>query len=792
MLIRKAAVIGAGTMGSGIAAHLANAGVPCVLLDIVPPGPGGPPREPAQRSRLAAGAIDRLLAGSPPAFLDPADAALVEPGNLEDHLDRLAGCDWIIEAVTEDLEVKRALYRKIAPVRRADAVFSSNTSGLSLRLLVEGLDAAFRRHFLITHFFNPPRQMYLLEVVPGPETPPEVTAAIEHFAEVRLGKGIVRAKDTPNFIANRIGVFVMAASARFLLEEGLTVEEVDEITASPMGRPKTASFRLQDLVGIDVSLLVMENVRKLLPHDESRDLFTPPDFLKRLVKEGKLGRKTGAGFYRKEKDQILVLDLETFEYRPQRPVNFASLEAAKKARGVGERLKTLIAGSDKAARYAWHLLSETLLYSARRLPEIADDVVSVDRAMRWGFNWDLGPFEAWDAIGVRESAERMRREGKTLPPLVEKLLASGRDSFYARGGEGRGGRSYFDLGSGRHQPIPERPGILILDDLRDRSRPLRANAVASLWDIGDGVLAVEFHSKMNTLSADTLSMIRQGIDETERGRYEALVIGNQGPNFSAGANLAELSAAAVEKRWDAIAATIRGFHQTALAMRYAAKPVVTAVHGLTLGGGCEVALASAAVEAAAETYMGLVELGVGLIPAGGGTRELACRASELAFPAGGDLFPRLRGYFETVASVKTSQSAAEARAFGFLREGDGLVMNRDRALAEAKATALRLAARGWRPPRPRREVRVAGRPGLAEFQVLVRQFQAAGYLTDYDAQVRNQFALVLCGGDVDAEYPASEEYLLDLERETFLSLMGEPKTLERIAHTLKTGKPLRN
>ncbi len=797
MTIRKAAVIGAGTMGTGIAAHMANAGVHCIFLDIVPenPGVGGAEPDSKARSRLAIEALERAVKGSPPAFLDPLDAALVEPGNIDDHMARISDCDWILEAVSENLEIKRSLYRKIAQHRRKGSIVSSNTSGLSLSLLVEGLDDDFRQHFLITHFFNPPRYMYLLETVKGPETLPEVMKEIEHFADIRLGKGVVRCKDTPNFIANRIGVFCMAAGARLLLEEGLTVEEVDEVTGPLMGRPRTASFRLQDLVGIDVSVMVMENVRKLLPEDESSFLFAPPEFLKRLVGEGKLGRKTGSGFYRREKDgSSSVLDLETWQYRPQRPVSFASLEAARKEKSLGSRLKALISGNDRAARYAWRLLSETLLYSARRVPEISEDIVSIDRALRWGFNWDLGPFETWDSLGVTESCERLQREGKTLPPFVEKVLASSEKSFYgfveARG-ERR--RSFFDFATSRHTPIPVRDGIVVLDDLRQSRKPLRSNDWASLWDLGDGVLSVEFHSKMNTISPETLAMIRFGIDEVERGGYAGLVVGNQAANFSLGANLVELLSAAKERRFDAIDAIIRGFHSTVLRMRYSAKPVVTAIQGLTLGGGCELALGAARVQAAAETNVGLVELGVGLIPAGGGTREMACRASEAAgvnVPA--DFFAWIKTYFEGIAQAKTSSSAAEARTLGYLQGTDGISMNKDRVLADAKRTVIHLAEVGYRPPRPRREVRVAGAPGIAELKVILHQFHEAGFASGYDVYVASRLAHVLCGGDVDQEFPVSEEYLLDLEREVFLSLCGEAKTLERIAYTLKNGKPLKN
>lgn len=791
MSIKKAAVLGAGTMGTGIAAHLANAGVPCLLLDIVPEGAG---KSPKDRSRLAREAVARAMKGRPPAFFDPGAATLIETGNIEDHLERIGDCDWIVEAVAENLDIKRDLYRKIARHRRPGATVSSNTSGLALQLLMEGLDIEFRRHFLITHFFNPPRYMYLLETVCGADTLPAVVDQIERFAELRLGKGIVRCKDTPNFIANRIGVFCMAASCRLMLEEGLSIEEVDAITGPAMGHPKTASFRLQDLVGIDVSVMVMDNVKELLPDDESRDLFDVPEVLRRMVKEGRLGRKTGAGFYKKEKGEILVLDLDTFEYRPQRPVAFDSLAVARKEKGTEARLKALVNGNDKAAHYAWRLLSETLLYSARRVPEISDDIVNIDRALRWGFNWELGPFESWDAIGLVESTERLRREGATMPPLVEKLFAADQKTFYGQldvGGERK--LSSFDPGSAEQKPVPTPPGLVILDDVRSRSKALSGNSCGSVWDVGDGVLCVEFQSKMNTLSGESLSLIREAIGEAERRDYAGVIVGNQAPHFSLGANLAGLSAAAQAKQWDEVEKLIRAFHSTVLQMRYSPKPVVTAIQGLTLGGGCELALAASRVQAAAETNTGLVELGVGLIPAGGGTRELACRAFE-AIPqrVDADFFSWIRSYFETVCQAKVSQSAEDARALGLLRDGDGVSMNRARVLADAKSAVLWLAESGYSPPRPRREIRVAGRPGLAELKVMLHQYHEAGYASDYDVHVAEKFAYVLCGGEIDQEYPVTEEYLLDLEREVFLSLAGEKKTLERIAHTLKTGKPLRN
>ena len=787
MLIRKAAVIGAGTMGCGIATHLANAGVPCLLLDIVPDGEG-------ERSRIASDAIAGALKSRPASFMDPSSAALLTAGNIEDDLGALEDCDWIIEAVTENLEVKRDIYSRIASHRRPGSIVSSNTSGISLGLLVEGLDEDFRSSFLVTHFFNPPRYMYLLELVRGPDTSEEVFSTVRDFAEVRLGKGVVECKDTPNFIANRIGVLCMGASCVYQEETGLSIEEIDAITGPVIGRPKTATFKLHDLVGIDVALMVMKNVYDLVPDDESRELFKAPAFLQRMVDEGRLGRKSGGGFYRKEGKDILVLDLESFEYREAREVSFPSLESAREAKGLPAKIQALVSGDDPASVYVWKLLSETMLYSARRVPEICDDLVSVDRALRWGFNWELGPFELWDALGARATVERLEEEGREVPALVEALLSGGKDRFYSVAGEGAGRRrSVFVPGGGTLETIEDRAGVILLDNVRMRGEPLESNPSASVLDIGEGVLCVEFHSKMNTISGATLELVRRGVDAAEQGGYAGLVIGNQAPNFSVGANIKELASAALEKDWKAIEGMIRGFHATALKLRYSSIPVVCAVQGMALGGGCEIPLACDAIQAAAETYIGLVELGVGLIPAGGGTREMACRAAE-AVPPGYpvDSFGFLMRYFENIAMAKTSGSAAEARQLGYLRPVDGISMNRDRALCDARTRVLAIAAEGYRPPCPRHSVKVAGGAGIAELQILLSQYSGGGFISEYDEFLAGRFAYALCGGNIDAEFPVSEQYLLDLECEVFLGLLGEQKTLDRISHTLKTGKPLRN
>ena len=790
---RTAAVIGAGTMGTGIATHLAGAGVRCHLLDIVPPDlPAAARATPEGRSKLANDALKRALEQG--AFLDPADRPLVVPGNLEDHLERLRECDWIVEAVVEKLEVKRDLFKKIAPLCHPEAIVSSNTSGLALHLLMEGLPLEFRQRFLITHFFNPPRHMYLLETVAGADTRPDVLAAIEGFAERGLGKGVVRCKDTPNFIANRIGVYAMALNARLMEEEKLSIEEVDAITGRPMARPKIGSFSLLDLVGIDVAVLVQENSQRLLLNDESRADFTPTALLKKLIAAGRLGRKTQAGFYKKVGKDLLVLDPVSFEYRPQKPVKFASIDSANKERTPGARLKAMVNGNDAAARYAWKLLSGILVYTARRIPEIADDVVSVDRALRWGFSWDLGPFECWDAIGVRESTARMEKEGVPLPSLVKELLASGRERFYES--ETRGGSSVscqFVPKTRAMEPVPSRAGIVDFAAVRTAKKPLLSKPAASLWELDGGVLCVELHSKMNTINGETLDVILESVDAAERGPYAGLVIGTAADYFSAGANLADMLKSAEEKRFAEIESMIRKFHGCAMRLRYARKPIVSAVRGLALGGGCEIPLASHRVQAAAETYTGLVELGVGLIPAGGGTRELACRAAE-SLPPGVevDLFPFVRKAFETIALGKTSSSAMDARSMGILRAVDGISMDRERILADACAVVSQLAATGFRPPRPRTEVRVVGASGLAELQVIIHLLRSSGNASEYDAHLATKLAGVLCGGEIDEEFPVSEEYLLDLEREAFLSLLGEKKTHERIAHMLKVGKPLRN
>ncbi len=796
--IQKAAVLGAGVMGAQIAAHLANAGIEILLLDIVPASltederaRGLTPESPEVRNRIARLGLERAKQLHPPAFFDPDRARLITVGNFEDDLPKVATAEWIIEAVVEDREIKRALFRRVEPYRHPNAIVSSNTSGIPIAQLQEGLSESFRRHFLGTHFFNPPRYMKLVEVIPTPETDPGVVRAIADVCDRVLGKGVVFAKDTPNFIANRIGTFSFLGTLRAMLENELTLEEVDALTGSLIGHPKSATFRTADLVGLDVLARVVENIAANAPHDEWREVFALPDFVQEMIRRGWIGEKAGQGFYRRDpiSREIFALDYRTLEYRPRQRVYLPALEMARTIEDVRERLRTLVRGSDRVGQFLWTIVSETLLYAAHRIPEIAEDIVQVDRAMKWGFNWELGPFETWDALGVRWMVERLEREGRAIPPLVQALLASGNETFYR---EEAGRQLYFDLASATHREVELPPGLLLLSRLKAQNRLVRSNPGASLIDLGDGVACLEFHSKMNTIGADTVQMLHYALERVDED-FEGLVIGNQGEHFSAGANLVLLLLAAEEGEWEELDAMIRAFQKVNLALKYAKKPVVVAPFGLTLGGGCEITLHAPKVRAAAETYIGLVEVSVGLIPAGGGTKELLLRMLERA-PRGDsvDVFPYVRQAFETIALAKVSGSAHEAKRMGLLRPTDPITMNRDRLIADAKETVLALVREGYEPLSPPAEIPVLGEPGLAALKLGIHLAWRAGQITEYDAHIGRKLAWVLCGGDLRAPRSVSEVYLLDLEREAFLSLLGEPKTRERMRHMLAEGKPLRN
>ena len=803
--IEKVAVLGAGTMGARIAAHLANAGIPCYLLDIVPreltpdeARKGLTLESPAVRNRIVLAGLEAAKKARPAAFFTPDTARLVTPGNLEDNLGWCGQVDWIVEAVAENLEIKRTLFSRVEAVRKPGTIVTSNTSGLPIHLIAEGRSEDFQQHWAGTHFFNPPRYMKLVELIPGPKTRADVLDSLNEICDFRLGKGVVVAKDTPNFIANRIGTYSMLNVLRQMQALDMTIEEVDACTGPAIGQPKSATFRTADIVGLDVLVHVVRNIYENIPNDESREMWRVPAFVEEMLKRGMLGDKTGGGFYKRVKkggeSEILTLDWKTLEYRPRQKVKFGSIEADKAIEDTRERLRSLVApalegkGGDKANRFLWSCLSENCLYAARRVPEIANSIVDVDRAMRWGFAWELGPFEVWDAIGAEKMGSALEREGKQMPPVVKSVLASPRKVFYEYE---KGSTRYFDLAANSLHPLPEPPGIIILKSLKDRSGVVQSNSGASLIDLGDDVVCCEFHSKMNSIGGDLVAMIHAGVNRLG-SEFEAMVIGNQAPNFSVGANLMLVLVTAQEGEWDDIHMAVRQFQRCNMAIKYARGPVVAAPQGMALGGGCEISLHSARIHAAAEAYIGLVETGVGLIPGGGGTKEMLIRANEHS--AGGedlDLFHALKPVFENIAMAKVSTSGEEARSLGYLRPSDPIAMNRDRQIADAKETALAMVRAGYHPPAPA-EIRVLGEEFLAGAKLAIHMLVRGEFATEHDAVVARKLAYVLAGGSITAPQTVSEQYILDLEREAFVSLCGERKTQERIAHTLKTGKPLRN
>ncbi len=803
--IEKAVVLGAGTMGARIAAHFANAGLPCILLDIVPPGvPQDAPVD--ARNKIVRAGLEAAKRAKPAAFFTASLAERIAIGNFDDDLGRCAEADWIIEVVAENLEIKRNLLARVAKFRKPGAIVTTNTSGLPVHLIAEGMSEEFQQHWAGTHFFNPPRYLKLVEVIPGPRTSPEVMATLSEFCDRRLGKGVVVAKDTPNFIANRIGTFSMLNALRLMGAMGMTVEEVDACTGPAIGQPKSATFRTADIVGLDVLLHVVKNIYETVPNDEFREMYRVPALVEEMARRGWLGDKTGQGFYKRVKGEgekeILSLDVNTMEYRPRQKARFPSLDNAKTIEDTNERLRALIGPilegqkSDKAQQFLWGLLSETCLYAARRVPEISDHVADVDRAMRWGFAWELGPFQLMDAIGVPAFAAGVQKEGRALPPVLEKLLASGRPSFYE---SEKGTTTVFDIARGGAEKVEEPNGVVILKSLKDAGREVDRNSGASLIDLGEGVVCCEFHSKMNAIGADLMAMTHKGLKRLESD-FDAMVIANQAANFSVGANLMLVLVAAQEQEWDELHLAVKQFQNANLAIKYAPKPVVVAPQGMALGGGCEVGLHGARIQAAAESYMGLVEAGVGLIPGGGGSKEMLIRANEHA--AGGedlDLFHALKPVFEALAMAKVGTSAEECRDLGFLRREDGISMNRDRLVADAKEVALALVRSGYNPPAASwqegaqtTQIKVLGEQFLSAAKMMIHLLQRGGYASEHDAHVARKLANILAGGSLSAPQMVSEQYVLDLEREAFVSLCGEKKTQERIAHTLKTGKPLRN
>jgi 3-hydroxyacyl-CoA dehydrogenase len=799
-VFRRATVLGAGVMGRAIAAHLVNGGLDVLLLDVAATEPipaeaqrGLTAGDRAVRDRLAREAIAQLARTRPAPLFAPRLAGRIEPGNLEDDLPRIAQCDWVIEAVVERLDVKRALWARIDALAAPRPVYSTNTSGISIAALAEGRSPEFQRRFLATHFFNPPRYMHLLELVPCPRTDLEVLEAITAFAERRLGKGVILAKDRPNFIANRIGAYGVMRGVQLMQEQGLTVEAVDALTGPLIGRPKTATFRTCDLVGLDIVVHVARNICEAAPNDPEIDVFAPAPVLERMVAEHRLGDKTSAGFYRKIAGQggesvIEALDLTTFTYRPKKKERFPEIDALRAKDDLGERLNGLFDAKGAGAAYAWAIVRDCLRYAATVAAEVADDVASIDRAMRWGYGWDLGPFELWERLGLARVAARMEQEGRPAPTWVLEHIRKGAPSFYLRDESGAL-RTLAVSGSGTHA-LPDRPGVLTLRPASTGVRWIEGNSGASLWDLGHGALLLEFHSKLNTLGGDAAAMAGRAVTRAE-AEFAALVVGNEGTHFSAGANLALLMMAAVEGEFDEIDLMVRQFQQMTMGLRRCARPVVVAPFSLTLGGGTEVTLHGDSVVAAAELYMGLVEVGVGLIPAGGGTKELYVRMLERLGP-GADPKEAARLAFETIGMARVSGCAQEARELGLLREGDSIVMSRDQLLERAKTAALELAARGYVPPPPRTAIPVGGAQTWALLEIGLHNLLAARRITEHDRTIGRKLARILSGGDLPGGETASEQQLLDLEREAFLSLCGERKTLERVQHMLKTGKPLRN
>lgn len=796
--IRRVAVLGAGVMGAAIAAHLANAGLAVLLLDIVPGeltadevAKGLTLASPAVRNRFAQRGLDTAKKAKPAAFYDVADARQIEIGNLEDDFAKLSSCDWIIEAVVENLTVKQQLLARVAQVARADAIVSSNTSGVSITGMVADRELSFRQRFLGTHFFNPPRYMKLLEIIPGPDTAPDLVAFMRQFGERVLGKGVVIAKDTPNFIANRIGTYGLLVTLAAMQKFELGVDEVDAITGPAMGRPKSATFRTLDLVGLDTFVHVAKNVQQSVTDEDERAIFTVPEYIERMVANRWLGEKTGQGFFKRDNsagNEILALDLDSLAYRPRRKLQSAALDAAKAAPTVDKKLQALVSGKDVAAHFAWDVLKRVLLYTAHKQPEIADDIAAVDDAMKWGFNWKLGPYETWDAIGVAASVARMRAEGETIPPFVEALLAAGRTSFYERQ---PGETPTYYLGGDEARTLARAPEAISLTLLKEQGRVVRKNGGASLVDIGDGVLCLEFHSPKQAIGADIVQMIDIAVQEVSTN-WDALVIGNQGSQFSVGANVMLMLMEAQDENWDEINFAVNQLQQALMRLKYLRKPVVAAPFGYALGGGAEVCFPADRIQAAAETYMGLVEVGVGLIPGGGGNKEMLIRAIE-GVP--GNVEERLdvfvRQAFEAVALAKVATSAKEARTLGFLRAADGVSINQDYLLHDAKQVALGLVRSGYLPQTPKR-IPVVGEAGAALLKVGVYGMKMSGFLSRHDEKIAHHLIRVMTGGAVPRGTLVTEQYLLDLEREAFLSLIGEPKTQQRMQHMLTNGKPLRN
>ncbi len=797
--IKKVAVLGSGVMGSRIACHFANIGVQVILLDIVPKElseaeakKGLTTDSKAFKNRIVNEALAFAIQSNPSPLYAKKDAHLISIGNFTDDMPKIADCDWTIEVVVENLEVKHKVFEQVELYRKPGTLISSNTSGIPIHLMLQGRSEDFQKHFCGTHFFNPPRYLKLLEVIPTPKTDAAIVEFLMNYGDKFLGKTTVLCKDTPAFIANRIGVYSIMNLFHTVEKMGLTIEEVDKLTGPVLGRPKSATFRTCDVVGLDTLAKVAVGVQKTCPQDEANVEFTLPNYISKMLENNWLGSKTGKGFYHQVKTdgkkEIFTLDLKTLEYKEQIKVKFPTLELAKSEEILKKRIKILVSGQDKAGDFYRYTLGSLFKYVSFRIPEISDDLFKIDKAMYAGFGWELGPFELWDAVGVKNAVGLLEQNQQKVAPWVYEMLGAGIESFYT---VQNGVKMYYDLSSRSYKAIPGQSNFIILNDLR-KTNVVWKNSGASVFDIGEGVLNIEFHSKMNTMGGEVLAAINKGIEIAEQEGWNGVVISNQGANFSAGANLALLFMFAIEQEWDEVDFAVRTFQKTMMRVRYSDIPVVVAPHGLALGGGCEIALHADKVVAYAETYTGLVEVGAGLIPAGGGSKEFALRISDATFD--GDIeLPSLKNAFLTLGMAKVSTSAKEAFDLGYYKNGrDRFVVNQDRLIAEAKREVLNLQAQGYTRPVERQDIRVLGRDGLGMVYAGANSMYSGKYISAHDKLISEKLGYVLCGGDLTGKQMVSEQYLLDLEREAFLSLCGTKKTVERIQSLLTSGKPLRN
>ena len=786
--IRRVAVIGAGVMGSGIAAHLANAGVSVLLLDIVPPGLSD--AEKAQRNardRFSQGGLDKALKARPAAFFHPSNARLVSVGNTEDDLAKVADCDLILEAIIERVDAKRDLFSRLEPLLKEDAIVASNTSGLRISEMLEGRTERFKKHFMVMHFFNPVRYMKLLELVTGPDTDPGVLARIRHLGEDGLGKGIVVAKDTPNFIGNRIGTQAMLFAVHAMLDDGLAPEDIDAITGSPMGHPKSATFRTADLVGLDTLAHVADNCYATLTNDEERDVFKVPAYVRTMVEKKILGDKTKGGFYKKGKDGVDTFDPKTLEYRAKGgdPQIKEVTKALSKIEDPKERVRKLVADGGKTGAFGWKALSRSLAYSARRIGEIADDVVAIDDAMRWGYNWELGPFETWDALGFAETVDRMKKDGIALPASIDKMRASGATGFYRADG------AVYDLAKGEYVKRTVDPRTATFTIMRRGDKPVLKNDGAEAWDLGDGVLGLTLKTKANSIDSDVIAMLPKAVEKAEAD-FRGMVIYNEGDHFCVGANLFLVLMAANNKDWDGLRTMVKSLHVGLQRVKYASVPVIAAPFGMTLGGGLELCMASDGVQAFTETYSGLVEVGVGLLPGGCGNMNMLWRALEgITEGTNVNTYEYVTQTFKNIALAKVATSAVEAQHLGYFRKSDGVSFDRARQLTEAKRRVIGMSESGYHAPIPR-AYKLPGESGIATLSMMVDTLVAGGYASEHDAKIARKVATVLCGGPSGAAHEVTEQEMLDLEAEAFVSLCGEPKSQERMQYMLMNNKPLRN